>query len=200
MAKDIARIVASNSHVDYVARVIDTLDVAEPPRPEDYGFGTFVRMESPGNPPVAGVVYNSLLVNPDYSNFGPRLSESSELAGFSPDFLNEQGCLLAIIALGVFADDSANQRIPQGIIPPGTPVRVMSDQEFVLFHTSKSKKVSLDYFGRVVATAGPFAIDLVERIIDRIHRSPLGAEEDVASLEVLRRSLVWQRTVGDLRL
>ncbi len=40
----IAKIVSSNSHVDYMGRVIDQLDVDAPPAAEDYGFAQFVSL------------------------------------------------------------------------------------------------------------------------------------------------------------
>jgi hypothetical protein len=75
VAKDdmkIAKIVSSNSHIDYVGRVIDSLDAAEPPSADDFGFAQFVTLPL-GTEEIVGVIYDSILVNPDYSNFGPRL-------------------------------------------------------------------------------------------------------------------------------
>ena len=87
----IAKIVKSNSHIDYVGRVIDELDAANPPKAEDYGFATFVSIYLENNSEIIGVIYNSMLMNPDYANYGPRLSPKPELGTFSPDYLNEQG-------------------------------------------------------------------------------------------------------------
>jgi hypothetical protein len=73
----IARIVSSNSHIDYVARVIDALDAASPPSSEDFGFAQFVKLPLEDETEIVGVIYDSMLVNPEYSNFGPRLSPKS---------------------------------------------------------------------------------------------------------------------------
>jgi hypothetical protein len=40
----IAKIVSSNSHIAYVARVLDKRDGGEEPHPEEYRFGHFVSM------------------------------------------------------------------------------------------------------------------------------------------------------------
>ena len=96
----IAKIVKSNSHVDYVARVIDELDADAPPAPEEYGFAQFVRMPVTEAEEVVGVVYDTQLANPDYGSFGPRLSSHADLKVLSPDFLHEQGVLLGILLLG----------------------------------------------------------------------------------------------------
>src|ERR1044071_8345493 len=92
----IAKIVKSNSHVDYVARVVDELDADEPPSPEDYGFAQFVAVPVAEDEVVVGVVYDSQLANPDYGSFGPRLSSDAELKIFSSDLLHERGVLLGI--------------------------------------------------------------------------------------------------------
>ena len=86
----IAKIVKSNSHVDYVARVIDELDADEPPGPEDYGFAQFVAVPLAEGEEAVGVVYDTQLANPEYGSFGPRLSSRDELKVLSPDFLHEQ--------------------------------------------------------------------------------------------------------------
>src|SRR5438067_2379749 len=96
----IAKIVKSNSHVDYVARVIDELDADEPPAPEDYGFAQFVAVPLAEGEEAVGVVYDTQLANPDYASFGPRLSSHAELKVLSPDFLHEQGVLLGILLVG----------------------------------------------------------------------------------------------------
>src|ERR687885_2639354 len=96
----IAKIVKSNSHVDYVARVVDELDADEPPAAEDYGFAQFVSVPVAEGEEVVGVVYDTQLANPEYANFGPRLSSHADLKVLSPDVLNERGVLLGILLLG----------------------------------------------------------------------------------------------------
>ena len=98
--KKIAKIVKSNSHVDYVARVIDELDADVPPAAEDYGFAQFVAVPLKEGVEAVGVIYDSQLVNPEYGNFGPRLSSHADLKILSPDFLHEQGVLLGVLLLG----------------------------------------------------------------------------------------------------
>src|SRR5918993_152329 len=122
----IARIVKSNSHVDYVGRVIDPLDASEPPTAEDYGFAQFVSMPLEGaGGEVVGVVYDTQLVNPDYGSLGPRLSPREEIAVLSPDYLNEQGVLVGILLLGWRDAGGAGGRgachhgVPRRVIPVG---------------------------------------------------------------------------------
>lgn len=198
----IATIVSSNSHIEYLARVVDAIDSRTPPLPGDYGFGSFVVIET-GNDTgdVVGTVFNSMLMNPDYANYGPRLSSKPELASFSPDFLDEQGCLLAIILLGGKAGKEPNkQGFPHPVIPAGADVRLMTDDEIEQFHTDGEGSISLAYYAIVVSHAGTFAAPLLEAIIDRLQGLEACRPNDRRKLDVLRRSLVWQRTMGQMRL
>ncbi len=133
----IATVVSSNSHIDYIARVIDSLDVADPPTVDDYGFGELVWIDTNNGSGVVGAVYNSMLMNPDYAGYGPRLSSKPELETFSPDFLNEQGCLLAIVLLGTMNENGgdATQGIPTPVVPVGQDVRLLTEDEMGKFHS-----------------------------------------------------------------
>ncbi|NNE65449.1 MAG: hypothetical protein HKN33_02700 [Pyrinomonadaceae bacterium] len=196
----IAKVVSSNSHVEYIARVLDSLDVSDPPVPGSFGFGSFVSIGSEGSETI-GVVFNSLLLNPEYASFGPRLSSDGELATFSPDFLHEQGSLLAILLLGnkEGENDSSKQSIPFPVIPPGSDVSVLEEEDFRGFHTNDEGNVSLKYYSLVLSHAGSFAVPLLETVIEKLS-GMCDSEGEKKKLEVLRKSLVWQRTVGQMRL
>src|SRR5262249_22854675 len=96
----IGKIVKSNSHVDYVGRVLDKLEADCPPAPAPYRFGHFLAIPpipalrpsvgdsntpqsndagAAGKLTTVGIIYNSQLVNPDYERLGPRLSAPVEL-------------------------------------------------------------------------------------------------------------------------
>ena len=63
---------------------------------------------------MIGVIYNSQLINPEYGNYGPRLSTPSRLnTVFSPDYLNEQGVLISILLLGWGIGNESRQEIPR---------------------------------------------------------------------------------------
>ncbi len=123
MPTKIAKIVKSNSHVDYIGRIIDALDADAPPQSSDYGFAQFVSMPLEDKTEVIGVVYDSQLANPDYANFGPRLSSLADLSVLSPDYLNEQGVLVGILLLG-WRDETAkvHQSVPRRVIPANQDV------------------------------------------------------------------------------
>lgn len=196
----IARIVKSNSHVDYLARVIDSLDVETPPKSEDYGFGQFVALPQPDETEVIGVVYDSELVNPDYAGYGPRLSPKPDGSRFTPDYLNEQGTLLGILLLG-WRDRKTGavyQSMPRRVIPVSQEAIKMEDEAVLGFHRSGEGEVQLHYYSQIVDHAGAFSVALLEAIIEQLLPSCSEAEKN--RLNVLRQSLAWQRTMSGMRL
>ena len=202
----IAKVVKSNSHVDYVARVIDELDADAPPSPDEYGFAQFVRLPAHEGEEVVGVVYDTQLANPEYGTFGPRLSSHADLKVLSPDFLHEQGVLLGILLLGWRTRDggkaaggwAAHHGVPRRVVPVGQEVFSMSDAEVFEFHRGAGGAVQLHYFSQALAHAGAFAVPLVEAVIEQLE--PACEPSERQRLCVLKKSLVWQRTLGQLRL
>ncbi len=194
----IAKIIKSNSHIDYVAQIIDELDAADPPKSEDYGFAQFVNLPSETEE-IIGVIYNSILVNPDYASFGPRLSPKPELGSFSPDYLNEQGFLVGILLLGVQdADGKITHGVPRRVVPAGQDVYKIEDAAIKKFHTDANDCLQIHYFSQVVAHAGLFAAPLLEAIIEQLSLDC--SESDRQRLGVLKQTLAWQRTLGGMRL
>jgi hypothetical protein len=186
--------------VDYVGRVIDRLDTEAAPAAEDYGFGQFVSLPVGGDGgEVAGVIYDTQLVNPEYGSLGPRLSPPSELAVLSPDYLNEQGVLVGLLLLGWRdAAGDAHHAVPRRVIPVGQDVFAMPDEEVLEFHRDAGGQLRLHYFSQVLARAGASALPLLEAVLEQLERG-VSAEERQRFC-VLRRSLAWQRTMGGMRL
>lgn len=189
----IAKIVSSNSHVDYVGRIIDELDAEEAPPADAYGFAQFVGIRS-GEIEMVGIIYDSKLINPEYANFGPRLSPKPTLETFSPDFLNEQGVLIGILLLGTIdADGKPSHGIPRSVIPAGTDVSLLGDEANEKFHRG-GDGISLHYYSQVMAHAGPLAVPLLETVIDGLMLNCDAADRD--RLELLVQNLRWQRTMA----
>jgi hypothetical protein len=199
----IAKIIKSNSHVDYAARVLDSLEVSEPPTASDYQFGQFVKIlikdkHGAKRGESIGVIYNSQLINPEYGNYGPRLSTPSELnAVFSPDYLNEQGVLIGILLLGWQDPEGRQQGAPREVISINSDVDTMSDEEVRVFHHDPTGSLQVHYYSQITTHAGLFAFQLLSVIVDQLDR--LTTEKDRARLEVLRRALAWQQTIGKMK-
>lgn len=194
----IAKIVKSNSHIDYVGRVIDSLDAENPPSDEDYGFAQFVSLPLDSEE-IIGVIYNSMLVNPEYASYGPRLSPKPELGNFSPDYINEQGFLIGILLLGALGKTGKiTHGVPRRVVPPGQEVFKIETSEINKFHTDENDCLQIHYYSQVVAHAGLFAVPLLEAIIDQLTLEC--RDEDKNRLGVLKQTLVWQRAFGGMRL
>ena len=194
----IARIVGSNSHIDYAARVIDRLDTDSPPEASDHCFGQFVGIDL-GSERSVGVIYDSKLVNPEYATFGPRLSPRPALASFSPDFIAEQGILIGILLVGTIDNGGRPiHGVPRRIVPPGQEVERLENDEVRKFHSGANEGVHLHYYSQVIAHAGPFAVPLLDSIIDELCVACTDAERQ--RLQVLKQSLLWQGTFGGMRL
>jgi hypothetical protein len=188
----IAKIVKSNSHVDYVARVLDKLDTAEPPAIDDYHFARFVFIPSDSST-TYGIIYNSQLVNPEYGRLGPRLSGSSTMnAVFSPDLLNEQGVLIGILLVG-WVDESGElkQGIPRSVVPVNAEVFTMSDADIKSFHSGREDKLALHYYSQVITHARQFAPQLLLAVLDKLEE--LFCDTSLAEIRLLRRTLNWQQ-------
>jgi hypothetical protein len=193
----IAKIIKSNSHVDYAARVLDALETSEPPTPAEYCFGQFVKVVTERGAAV-GVIYNSLLINPEYGNYGPRLSTPPELNSvFSPDYLNEQGVLIGILLLGWQSETGTQHGIPREVLPINANVEQMTPEEIRAFHHTADGAIEVHYYTHITTHAGNFAFALLTEIANQLEA--LTTESERARLSVLRRTLAWQQTMGKLK-
>jgi hypothetical protein len=196
----LAKIVKSNSHIDYVGRVVDALEAENPPDVDDYGFAQFVSLPVSEMQDVIGVIYNTQLLNPEYGNFGPRLSPVSELAIFSPDFINEQGVLIGILLLGWRDKETKTNYhgVPRRVIPVNQEVFRLDDEDVLEFHRDKTERIQLHYYSQVVTHARLFAVPLLESIIEQL--GVVCSIEEKKCLDVLKQALAWQRTFVGMRL
>ena len=147
---------------------------------------------------MIGVVYNTLLVNPEYGQFGPRLSPAADLAILSPDYLNEQGVLIGILSLGWREAARTHMSVPRRVIPVGQDVFRLDEAQTGEFHRDAEGRVGLHYYSQIVAHAGAFAVPLVEAILEQL--DGVCTPEERQRFCVLKRSLAWQRTLGGVRL
>jgi hypothetical protein len=120
----LGKVVKSNSHCDYLVQVNDRFDVNDPPAAHTYGFGSFVRLDSPEvgyslgfgarktlQSAAVGIVYNSQLINPQFLNTGPRLSSDADPL-FTPDLVEETRTLLSVVLIGELIPYSQDSKDP----------------------------------------------------------------------------------------
>ena len=191
----LGKIVRSSSHIDYVCQVYSPSEVEQPPVPADYGFGTFVRIALETQPPswLVGLVYDTVLLNPDFGNLGPRLSPQAELAVFSPDYLQEKATLIGITALGTLTETGqSTQGVPALAALTDAPVEKMADDQVKAFHRG-NPSVRLAYMPLLMSQGSPLTLHLLRDIIARLQQF---FPEQSASLAVLQRELVWQSQVA----
>jgi hypothetical protein len=190
----IGKIVKSNSHVDYVCQVYGPGEIAAAPPPTAYTFGTFVSIALENDAGrLIGVIYNTLLMNPDFGSLGPRLSPASDLQIFSPDYLAETATLVGIFALGLV--DAAG-RVQQGVPPLAAtvncPVARLEVAALRAFHTDERARLNLRYAPLILAQNNPLAPALLIAVIDQ-----LGALFPASSsqLTVMRNNIAWKSIV-----
>ncbi|MBN1250287.1 MAG: hypothetical protein JXC32_21670 [Anaerolineae bacterium] len=192
----IGKLIKSNSHTDYVCQIYGPAEVATPPAPQDYAFGTFVQVPLDGdNGYIVGVIYDTILVNPDFGNLGPRLSPAPDLAVFSPDYLAEKVTLAGITALGsVAADGTVRQGVPRLAAQIDTLVDPMTEEAIRAFHATAGG-VAVTYAPTLLAQARPLTHHLLMSILGHLHALfPASA----AQLDVLTQELSWRAYISPL--
>ena len=189
----IGKIVNSSSHVDYVCQVYGVGETAQVPRPGDYGFAAFVGIERDEGGTLVGLIVNTMLLNPEFGNLGPRLSPQEDLAVFSPDYLAEQATLVAITVIGSLAEDgSVSQGVPLVAADIDAQVRQLSAQEVEQFHSGEGR-FRLSYLALLLAMrANPLMPSLLMQLMsDLTARFP----DQARHLAIIRCNLAWRACV-----
>jgi hypothetical protein len=199
----LGKVVKSNSHCDYVVQLDDSMDLMIAPRPDDYGFGTFVKLEDlQGRHWAVGIVYNSQLLNPAFNSLGPRLSSEPDLL-FTPDLIAETRTLLWTVLVGNLAHADERpygvQGIPRVVVPVNTPVYTMSQQEIQQFHSDPLGRSQFTYYSHLLRSGGSFAIQLAHQVLSELVSYNCFAPDEQRALNLLCRELAWKNTMGAMR-
>ncbi len=197
MRTAIGKIVKSNTHIDYVCQVYNPGEIDAWPQPADYSFGTFVavRLEENGVPggQIIGVIYNTLLMNPDFGSLGPRLSPRQEVEIFTPDYLAETATLVGIIAVGwIDSAGACHQGVPALAPTVNNPVYQLDDEELCAFHRDGRGGVGLRYLSLLLGQNNPLVPPLLINIVDRL--TVLFPDQRVP-LSLMRNNLAWKSIV-----
>lgn len=193
----IAKIVSSNSHIAYIARILEERDGEAVPGAEDFGFGRFVTMPVDSDA-IVGVICDSRLVNPEYMNYSPRISSMPALGGLQQNLVDEKKALIGILLLGTMSDGEAVQQIPQRVVPAGQFVFTMEAKEIDRFHCGRDGSLQLHYFPNLLAHAGSLGVPLARTMIEQIEG--ICSDADRQRLAVMANALQWKQTFGDLRV
>jgi hypothetical protein len=195
----IGKIVKSNSHIDYVCQVFGLGEREEVPSPADYAFGRFVcvAVDGAADAGLVGVIYDTILMNPEFGSLGPRLSPKSALEIFSPDYLNEKATLVGILLLGSLPEGGgpAIQGIPAIGGSVDALVSELAPDEIRRFHDSPHGP-RLAYVPQLMTQANPLIPHLVLNILEQVMAC---FPEHRTALDVLRHNLAWRTQVEQAR-
>lgn len=193
----IGKIVKSNTHVDYVCQIYSANEVAVCPQPTDYCFGGFVsiQLEENGEPSgqLIGVIYNTLLMNPDFGNLGPRLSPRQDLEIFTPDYLSETATLVGIMAVGwIDAEGRCHQGVPVLAATVNNSVRCLEEGDLRYFHQDEKGRLCMRYVPLLLSQNNALALPLLINIVDRL---TLLFPDQRGQLTLMRNNLAWKNVV-----
>jgi hypothetical protein len=198
----LGKVVKSNSHCDYVVQVDDGQDVADPPCPEDCGFGQFVSFDNDSRHWAVGLVYNSQLFNPLFFNNGPRLSSEPDPL-FTPDLVQETRTLLGVVLVGSLAGEGSDRYgihgIPKVVVPANTLVYKMDQTQVYHFHRSSTGQSQFSYYSHLLRAGGLFAAQLTQQVLAELAESDLFTGVDQKALRILVKELSWKNTLGAIR-
>ena len=188
----LAKIVKSNSHVEYVAQVTRAGEVDDPPAPADYAFGTFVAIPQPTGETAVGVVFDTTLFNPEFGTLGPRLTTGTELQTLAPDQLPETATLVGVLLLGIQTDaGEVTQGVVSHSLAVGDAVERLVDAGFMAFHDSPDGPHAA-YLPLLLAHGHPLtaelALAITRRLVDVF-------PEHGGAVAVLHDSIAWRTRI-----
>lgn len=188
----IGKIVSSTSHVEYICQVYGPGEMDPLPRPQEYGFGTFVGIERDDCSYLVGVIYNTTLMNPEFGNLGPRLSPREDLTVFSPDYLTEKVTLVMVAILGAIdAGGHGEQCVPIAAASIDAPVRRLEREEIIAFHQC-DHGLRLAYLPTLIGMRSPLMPPLMLQLITVLREL---FPEQADRLAVLGWNLAWKSRV-----
>jgi hypothetical protein len=199
----LGKVVKSNSHCDYIVQLDDRFDVETPPHADDFGFGSFVKLEErDGRHWAVGLIYNSQLINPQFLNNGPRLSSEPDPL-FTPDQVEETRTVLGTVLIGTLISDRDRaygiHGIPRVVVPVNTPVSCMTQSEIHQFHRNQDQHPQFCYYSHLLHSGGTFASDLTQQVLTSLIDSGFFTGNDQRALEILCKELSWKTTMGAMR-
>lgn len=193
----LGKIVKSNSHNDYVCQILGAGEAEYVPKNTDYSFGTFVKIDlnDQGDRCLVGLIYDTVLLNPDFGRLGPRLSTESDLQIFSPDYLNERAILTGILVVGQVVDGKIQQGVPILAATSETLVYQLDTQSIKDFHTNDGK-FQITYLPNLIGQTGLLARNLALSALQNLGQL---MPENLPILQVITDDLKWQLHINGMR-
>jgi hypothetical protein len=226
----IGKIAKSDSHINYVCQIFGPREVEVMPSSPDYAFGRFVRaairarhdedheaevllghnQEGPVTYAV-GVIYDTILVNPQFGALGPRLSNDTQVELFSPDYLSEKAVLTYIMILGMMVMHqspegtsevlSVMHGVPLLSLDLGSEIETMTNEEVQAFHFFKDLTgdshsphpyLHMGYLPHIITQRNSLLPMVTLRIIDQLEQL---FPQSLALLSIVKRNFSWRLKV-----
>jgi hypothetical protein len=190
----IGTIVASSSHTSYLCRVFGKLETDDVPHAGEYAFGAFVSVVPFEGSAIelVGIISNTMLVNPDFGNHGPRLSSAEEREVFSPDYLNEKGIVVEILVLGWSEAGRSHHTVPAPAAQPGSRVDRMEHGAVADFHRDGRNRFVAGYLPPLLSRNDPMISSLLLSVLERLE--PVFPDQSQV-IAVLRNNLAWKARI-----
>jgi hypothetical protein len=225
----IGKIAKSDSHINYVCQIFGPHEVETVPSSPDYAFGRFVRVAIRSGRDedyetterlsyhqesvtyAVGVIYDTILVNPQFGALGPRLSNETQVELFSPDYISEKAVLIYIMILGTMVMQespegtsevlSVMHGVPLLSLDLGSEIETMTDEEVQQFHffkdvaadsNSQHPYLHMGYLPHIIAQRSSLLPMVTLRIIDQLeHLFP----QNLALLSIVKHNFAWRLKV-----
>jgi hypothetical protein len=193
----LGKIVKSNSHTDYVCQIFGHGETEYFPQNTDYAFGTFVKIDlnDHGDRCLIGLIYDTVLVNPDFGRLGPRLSTESELQIFSPDYLNERAVLTGVLVIGQIVDGAVQQGVPLLAATNEALVHQLDGETVKQFHMNQNQ-FQLTYIPNLMGQTGLLARNLALSVLQYLG---MLMPENQPILQAIMDDLKWQLHINSMR-
>lgn len=194
----IGRIVKSNSHTDYVCQVFAPRETEHDPEPQDYAFGRFVKapIDPADDRTAVGIVYDTILLNPEYGSLGPRLNPPSEQATLAPDYLVEKATAVGILIVGLQRGDMVEHGVISLSLPVDAEVSSLDDDDTRRFHLV-DERLALGYLPSLISHTSPLVTELGLTVIRQL-LSLFPEPGDQRLLRTLAAHFSWQARVTPL--
>ncbi|MHA1383309.1 MAG: hypothetical protein ACTSR3_06090 [Candidatus Helarchaeota archaeon] len=190
---NIGKVVSSNNHVEYTVHIYNKNEITPAPTAKDHAFGTFVKINLNNSDSLIGVIYNTLLIDPEYGKAGPRLSTREEIKTFYPDYVDEKTKLIGVLILGYYNDNKPYHSIPPVAPDVGSEVITMTKKEIKDFHII-SKKFRMGYF----SLFNEFRPLLVKSLVlNIIHQLANLFPDKNPILEILRKDMEYKMKIEE---
>lgn len=188
---EIGSILCSDQHGHYIGEVLTKPNVENPPSPDDYGLGRFVKIRVEQKE-IYGVIFNTILHNPSYSFLrSRRIPNQQEINILTPDSVDDAMIMIEILLVGSAVGNSFSQDISGLVIPQYSKIFKASDEEIKKLHQSENGNLQMRYFDKLLSYSDRNFKLVLEEIIRKLKN--YCNEEEHKKLNLIFRNFLLQQ-------